>query len=48
MGVEMVQSAIGLLAAIPSALVHAFDLFVSSAGSLVLLGTRNGDERVNL
>jgi hypothetical protein len=46
--VQMVQSTVGLLAAVPTALVHALDLLVSPAGALVLLGTRNGDERVNL
>jgi len=47
-GIEMVQSAISLLTTVPSALVHALDFFVSSAGTLVLLGARNGDEGVNL
>lgn len=46
--IEMVQGAICLFAAVPAALVHPFDLFISSAGSLVLLGTWNWDERVNL
>ena len=46
--VKMVQSAIRLLATVPSALVHALDFFISSAGTLVLLGAWNGDEGVNL
>lgn len=42
----MVQGAVGLLAALPTALVHALNLFVPSSGSLVLLGARNRNERV--
>jgi hypothetical protein len=46
--VEMVQCAVSLLAAVPSTLVHTFDFFVSTAGALVLLGTRDRDEGVDL
>lgn len=48
MSVQVVKSAVGLFAAVPATLVHALDLFISSAGSLVLLGAWNGDERVHL
>lgn len=48
MGVKMVQRAISLLAAIPTTLVHALNLFVTSARALVLLGTRDRNERVDL
>lgn len=47
-GVEMVQSAVGLFAAVPAALVHALNFFISAARSLVLLCARNRDERVDL
>jgi len=46
--VQVVQCAVGLFATVPAALVHALDFLVSSAWTLVLLSTRNGDERVNL
>jgi hypothetical protein len=46
--VEVVQRTVGLLAAVPPTLVHALDLFVASAGALVLLGPGDGDEGVNL
>lgn len=48
MGVQMVQCAVGLLAAVPAALVHALDLLIASARSLVLLRTRNGHKAVDL
>jgi len=48
MSIEMVQGAVSLFAAIPTALIHTLDFFVTSAGALVLLSTRNGDEGVNL
>lgn len=48
MGVEVVKSAIGLLATIPSTLVHSLNFLVSSSRSLVLLCARNGDKRVDL
>jgi hypothetical protein len=47
-GVQVVQRAVGLLAAVPAALVHALDLLVASARALVLLRTGDGDERVDL
>jgi hypothetical protein len=46
--IQVVERAVGLLAAVPAALVHALDLFVASARALVLLGTGDGDERVDL
>ena len=48
MGVKVIQSTISLLTAIPSTLVHALDFLVSAAGALVLLGTGDRDEGVNL
>ena len=48
MGVEVVQCAISLLTAIPSTLIHTLDFFVSSTRALVLLGTGNGNEGVDL
>jgi hypothetical protein len=47
-GVKVVQCAIGLFATVPAALVHALNLFISSTGTLVLLGPRDGDEGVDL
>jgi hypothetical protein len=44
----MVQCTVGLFTAVPSTLVHALDLFISTSRSLVLLGTWDGDERVDL
>ena len=46
--VEVVQGAVCLLAAVPSALVHAINLLVPSSGALVLLCARDGDEGVDL
>lgn len=46
--VEMVQGTIGLFTAIPTTLVHALDLFISSTRTLVLLGAWDRDEGVNL
>jgi hypothetical protein len=48
MSIKVVQCAVGLFTAIPTALVHSLNLFVSSSRSLMLLRTRNGHERVNL
>lgn len=47
-GVQVVQGAIGLLATVPAALVHALDFLVTSTGTLVLLGAGDGDEGVDL
>ena len=47
MSIQMVQSAIRLLAAIPSALVHALNFFIPPAWSLVLLRAWDWDERVD-
>lgn len=45
--IQMVQRAICLFTTIPSALVHALNLFISSTRTLVLLRTRNRNKRVN-
>jgi len=44
----MVQSTICFFAAIPAALVHSLYFLVSTSWALVLLSTRDRDERVNL
>lgn len=46
--VQVVESAIRLLAAVPAALVHALNLLVATTGPLVLLRTRDGNEGVDL
>ena len=48
MGIQMVQCSVSLLASIISTLVHALNLFVAAARALMLLGTGNGNEGVNL
>ena len=48
MGVEVVQRAVCLLATVPSALVHALNLLISATRTLVLLGSWNWNEGVNL
>ena len=48
MSVEVVQCAVSLLATVPSALVHALDLFISATWTLVLLRAWNWDEGVDL
>jgi hypothetical protein len=47
-GIEMVQSAVGLLASVPAALVHALNLLVTSSRAFVLLRSRDGDKGVDL
>lgn len=47
MRIQMVESAIGFFTAIPSALVHALNFFITPARSLVLLCTRDRDEGIN-
>jgi hypothetical protein len=48
MRVEMVQGTVSLFTAIPPAFVHALDFFIPPAGSLMLLGPRNWDKRIDL
>lgn len=48
MGVQVVQSTICLLTSIPSALVHTLNLLITTAGTLMLLGTWDRNERVDL
>lgn len=45
--VQVVQSAVGFLAALPAALVHALNLFIPSSRSLVLLCARDRYETIN-
>lgn len=47
-GIQMVERAISLFAALPSALIHALDLFIAPARTLVLLRAGNRHERVDL
>lgn len=46
--IEVVQCSVCLLTAIPSALVHTLNLLVTATRSLVLLGTGDRHERVDL
>lgn len=48
MRIEMVQCAVCFLTAVPATLVHTLDLFVTTAGTLVLLSTGNRNERIDL
>lgn len=48
MSIQVVQSAISLLAAVPTALVHALYLLVPSPGAFVLLSTGDRHETVYL
>lgn len=47
-GVQVVECAVSLFAAVPATLVHALDLLVATSGALMLLSTRDGDKRVDL
>lgn len=46
--IQMIKRAIRLFATVPPTLVHAFNFFISSPRSLVLLGSRNRDKGVDL
>ena len=48
MRVQVIERAICLLTTLPTTLVHSFDFFISAAGTLVLLGTGNGNEGIDL
>lgn len=48
MGIQMIERAICLLTPLPSTLVHALNLFIAPARSLMLLGAGDRDERINL
>lgn len=48
MRIQVIQSSVRLFAAVPSALVHALNLLIAAARSLVLLRPRNRDKRVDL
>lgn len=47
-GVQVVESAVSLLATVPATLVHALDLLVPTARSFMLLSAGDGDKAVNL
>jgi hypothetical protein len=46
--IQMIECAVRLFAAVPATLVHALNLFVATTWSLVLLGTWDRNERVDL
>lgn len=48
MRVQVIERAICLLTTLPTTLVHSFNFFISTAGALVLLGTGNGNEGIDL
>jgi hypothetical protein len=48
MRVQVIERAICLLATLPATFVHSLDFFISTTGTLVLLGTGNWDEGINL
>lgn len=48
MCIQVVQCAIGLFAAIPTALVHPLNFFITATWALMLLRTGNRDKRVYL
>lgn len=47
-GIQVVQGTVGLLAAVPTAFVHTFDLLITSTGPFVLLGARDRYEAEDL
>jgi len=48
MRVQVIERAICLLTTLPTTLVHSLNFFISTPGALVLLGTRNGNEGIDL
>lgn len=48
MCIQMIQCAIGLLAAIPATLVHSLNFLISTTRPLVLLSARDRNKRVHL
>jgi hypothetical protein len=48
MRVQMIERAVRLFTTLPATLVHSLDFFVSASGPLVLLGTGNGNEGIDL
>lgn len=46
--VQVVECTVGLLTAVPAALVHALDLFIPTPGALMLLRSRNRNKTVDL
>lgn len=47
-GVQVVESTVGLLTPVPAALVHTLNFLVPATRSLVLLRTGDWNERVDL
>ena len=48
MRIQVVQCAVCFFTAVPAALVHALNLFITATGPLVLLRTWNGDKGIDL
>lgn len=46
--IQMIQGTISLFASIPTTFVHSFNFFIATTRPLVLLGTRDRDEGVDL
>lgn len=46
--VQVVECAIGFLTSVPAALVHTFNLLISTTGALVLLGSRDRNKTIDL
>jgi hypothetical protein len=46
--VQVIERAICLLTTLPATLVHSLNLFISTTGTLVLLGTGNRNKGINL
>ena len=47
-GVQMVESTVGLLTSLIATFVHALDFFIATTGTLVLLSTGDGHEGIDL
>lgn len=45
--IQVIEGSVSLFTPVPAALVHAFDFFVASTRSLVLLCTGDGDKGIN-
>ena len=48
MRVQVIECAVCFLTTLPATLVHSLDLFISATGALVLLGTGNRNEGIDL
>lgn len=48
MRIQMIQGSVRLLTSLPPAFVHSLDFFITATWALVLLGTRDRDEGIDL